>query len=193
MTLSATTTAETLGEKMKPDGGPTPAPSVQSLERLAFKPSSRLRNAKVKHAELILFTTELSVMLDSGVVLSDALDAIVEQAENETFKMVIMEVSEAVKGGETFSRALTAYRKVFNAMFISMVEASEASGKMAEMLQVLSGYLNFESETRKRIKGALTYPFIIALMAVACFAEVYENLRGPRRRITEAYANISWL
>ena len=127
----------------------------------------QLHKAKVKRAELILFTTQLSVMLDSGVVLSDALDAIAEQAEHGAFKAIIMDVAETVKSGENFSKALTDYPRVFNSMFISMVRASEASGRMAEMLTVLSGYLNFESETRKRIKGALTYPFIMALMAVA--------------------------
>ena len=123
-------------------------------------------------------------MLDSGVVLSDALDAIAEQAEYGTFKMIIMDVAETVKSGENFSKALAGYPKVFNTMFISMVKASEASGRMAEMLSVLSGYLNFESETRKRIKGALTYPFYNGINGrggnrdfdVFCFAEVYEDL-----------------
>lgn len=123
--------------------------------------------SKPGHTELILFTTQLSVMLDTGVVLSDALDAIAEQLDNEQFKNVILDVAQTVKHGETFSNALAEYPPIFNPMFISMVQASEASGKMAEMLKVLSGYLEFESETRKRIKNALTYPFIMAMMAVA--------------------------
>lgn len=129
-----------------------------------------LSKVKVRPAELILFTTQLSVMLDSGVVLSDALDAISESSSvstNTAFRSVIAAVADKVKSGDSFSKALTAYPKIFSVMFISMVTASEASGKMAEMLTVLAGYLNFESETRKRIKGALTYPFIMALMAVA--------------------------
>jgi type IV pilus assembly protein PilC len=147
---------------------------------------NRLSRAKVKHAELILFTTELSVMLDSGVVLSDALDAIAEQAEHGRFKMIIMEVADKVKGGETLSKALSGYPKVFSAMFISMVRASEASGKMAQMLQVLSGYLNFESQTRKQIKGALTYPFIMALMAVAATGTLMFFVLPRFMRIYEA-------
>ena len=156
----------------------------------------KLHTAKVKPAELILFTNQLSVMLDSGVVLSDALDAIAEQAEQGTLKMIIMDVSETVKGGENFSKALSAYPRVFNSMFISMVEASEASGKMAEMLSVLSGYLNFELETRKNIKGALTYPIIMALMAVAAtgtlmffvlprFMRIYEAKGAALPKITQ--------
>jgi len=164
--------------------------------------TQRLYTAKVKQAELIMFTTQLSVMLDSGVVLSDALDAIAEQAEQGVFKMIILDVTETVKGGENFSEALTSYPKVFNSMFISMVKASEASGKMPEMLSVLSGYLDFEAETRKRIKGALTYPFIMALMAVAAtaimmffvlprFTKIYETRGAALPKITQILVSLS--
>jgi len=166
---------------------------------------SALSGAKVKQVELILFTTQLSVMLDSGVVLSDALDAIAESAlwrKHGTFKMVILDVAEKVKSGENFSKALADYPKVFNSMFISMVKTSEASGKMAEMLGVLSGYLSFESETRKRIKGALTYPFIMALMAVAAtgtlmffvlprFMGIYEARGAALPKITQILVSFS--
>ncbi len=165
---------------------------------------SRLRGAKAKSDELIMFTTQLSVMLDSGVVLSDAMDAIAEQAENNAFKMVMLEVSESVKGGEFFSNSLSEYPKVFSSMYISMVRASEASGKMAQMLQVLAGYLNFESETRKRIKSALTYPFIMALMAVAAtgtlmffvlprFMKIYEARGAALPKLTQILVGFSGL
>lgn len=157
---------------------------------------------KIKQSELILFTTQLSVMLDSGVVISDALDAIAEQTEHGIFRMIIIDVAGTVKGGETFSKALSDYPRVFNSMFISMVRASEASGKMAEMLSVLSSYLNFESETRKRIKSALTYPFIMALMAVAAtgtlmffvlprFMRIYESKGAALPRITQLLVGFS--
>jgi len=164
--------------------------------------TQRLAGVKVKQPELILFTTQLSVMLDSGVVLSDALDAIAEQADREGFKAVITSLADAVKGGEPFSRALAEHPRIFNPMFISMVKASEASGRMPEMLNVLSGYLNFESETRKRIKGALTYPFIMALMAVAAtgtlmffvlprFMRIYEAKGAALPKITRVLVGFS--
>lgn len=146
----------------------------------------RLHNSKVKQTDLILFTTQLSVMLESGVVLSDALDAIAEQAGSEIFKMIIMDVSDGVKSGETLSYVMIKYPRVFNPMFISMVKASEASGTMAEMLNVLSGYLNFETETNKRIKGALTYPIIMALMAVAATGTLMFFVLPRFMRIYEA-------
>ncbi len=178
--------------------------SYQPLSRQVNQSYNRLYNANVKSPELIMFTTELSVMLDSGVVLSDALDTIAEQIQNEKFKMIVMDVAEAVKSGENFSKALSAYHKVFNPMFISMVRASEASGRMAEMLSLLSGYLDFECETRKRIKGALTYPFIMALMAVAAtgtlmffvlprFMRIYESREAALPKITQILVGFSRL
>ncbi|OHB55167.1 MAG: hypothetical protein A2173_00360 [Planctomycetes bacterium RBG_13_44_8b] len=180
------------------------ANSSQPSGRQINQSYNRLYNVKVKRTELIMFTTELSVMLESGVILSDALDTITEQIEQETFRMIIMDVAKTVKSGETFSKALSAYPKVFNSMFISMVKASEASGRMSEMLNVLSGYLDFESETRKRIKGALTYPFIMAMMAVAAtgtlmffvlprFMRIYESREASLPKITRVLVSFSGL
>jgi len=196
MAVLATETTETFDETV-PAQTPAQAAECQTVE-----PFNRLHAAKVKQTELILFTTQLEVMLDSGVALSDAIDAIVEQTEPGTFKMIIMDVTETIKSGENFSTALTAYPKVFNSMFISMVKASEASGRMVEMLRVISGYLNFEAETRKRIKGALTYPFIMALMAVVAtgilmffvlprFMKIYEARGAELPKITQVLVSFS--
>ncbi len=117
-------------------------------------------------------------------------------------RTVLLDVSEKVKGGDNFSKALAVYPKVFNAMFISMVKASEASGKMAEMLSVLSGYLDFEDSIRKQIKSALTYPFIMALMAVAAtgtlmffvlprFTKIYEARGAALPKLTQILVGFS--
>lgn len=164
--------------------------------------ASNPRRVKVKQSELIFFTTQLAVMLDSGVVLSDALDAVVEQSDPGTFRMVISDVAEAVKRGQSFSTSLAPYPKVFNSMFISMVKASEASGKMVEMLQLLSEYLNFEEETRRRIKGAMMYPIVMAIMAVVAvsvmmffvlpkFTRIYEARGAALPKITQILLSLS--
>jgi len=196
MTPTATKTAETSDF--------TKDFTAESKDNRAHLSSSISVNpaVKVKSSELILFTTQLSVMLDSGVVLSDALDAIAEQSQEGKFKAVVMDIAETVKSGEHFSKAMSTYPRIFNPMFISMVKASEASGKMVEMLEVLSGYLNFEAETRKSIKGALTYPFIMALMAVAAtgtlmffvlprFMKIYEAKGAALPKITQILVGFS--
>ena len=81
--------------------------------------------AHVKQAELVLFTTQLSVMLDSGVVLSDAIEAIGQRMRPGTFQDVIDDVAGRIRNGENFSATLMAYPKIFNTMFVSMVRAAK--------------------------------------------------------------------
>jgi type IV pilus assembly protein PilC len=164
--------------------------------------AERLAHFRAKSNDLILFTTQLAIMLDSGVILSDALDAIAEQAADSKFKAVILDLSERVKGGETFSKALSCYPGTFNSMFISMVRASEASGRMVEMLTVLTGYQGFEADTRKQIRSALTYPFIMVLMAIAAtgtlmffvlprFMRIYAARGAELPKLTQVLVGVS--
>jgi len=161
-------------------------------------------NLKVKQSELILFTTQLSVMLESGVVLSDALEAITQQMKPGTFKIILTDIVGTINSGESFSVALMPYPRVFNSMFVSMVRASEASGKMPEMLNVLSGYLNADAETRKQVKGAMIYPFIMLLMAVSAtgslmffvlprFTKIYEAKGAALPKLTQVLVSFSQL
>ena len=162
----------------------------------------RLSRVRAKSSDLILFTTQLAIMLDSGVILSDALDGIAEQAADVRFQAILLDISERVKGGDTFSKALSCYPGTFNSMFVSMVRASEASGKMVEMLSVLTGYLGFEADTRKQIKSALTYPFIMVLMAIAAtgtlmffvlprFMRIYAARGASLPKLTQVLVGVS--
>jgi len=209
--VSLSSTAENQADtRENPPSPQTPAAAGENVDNdsddsdslYAGRDVDSLKNLRIKRSELIFFTTQLSVMLDSGVVLSDALDAIAEQTDEGAYKVIVESIAGAVKNGEPFSRALLAYPRVFNPMFISMVKASEASGRMAEMLGVLSGYQHFESETRKQVKGALTYPFIMALMAVAAtgtlmffvlprFINIYEARGAALPKITQLLVNFS--
>ena len=167
-------------------------------------PPSEVSRVRVKPSELILFTTQLSVMLDSGVVLSDALEAIAEQDRPGVFRAVIRDIAVRIKTGDSLSDALSRYPRTFNSMFISMVKASEASGKMPHMLDVLSSYLNADAETRKQVKGAMIYPVIMLLMAVAAtgslmffvlprFTRIYESRGVALPKITQMLVNCSKL
>ena len=162
------------------------------------------KRVRVKQAELILFTTQLSVMLESGVVLSDAIEAIGQQMRPGTFQEVVQNLGGRIKNGESFSSALAMYPRVFNSMFVSMVRASEMSGRMSGMLDVLSGYLNADAETRKQVKGAMIYPLIMLLMAVAAtgslmffvlprFTKIYESRGAALPKLTQILVNGSQL
>ena len=109
------------------DQNPREDENVLAGRRISLPNPRNVSRLKVKQAKLIMFTTQLSIMLDSGVVLSDALDAISEQTEVSPFQTLVIDIAETVKSGETFSNTLSRYPRIFNSMFISMVKASEAS------------------------------------------------------------------
>ena len=179
-----------------------PAAILQTAEIQARPlPTAASRMSKT---EVITFTNQLSVMLASGVVLTDAMDAIAEKARPSAGKAVIEDLSHRIKGGESFSTALAGYPRIFDSMFISMVKASEASGKMPEMLDVLGGYLNAEAETRKQVKGAMIYPFIMILMAIAAtgtlmffvlpsFTVIYQSRGASLPKLTQVLVSFSQL
>ena len=160
------------------------------------------KKVKVKSAELILFTTQLSVMLESGVVLSEAIEGIAIQLKPSPFKTIVTNIASNINSGISFSAALSEYPKVFNSMFISLVKASEASGKMPEMLDVLSQYLNDEEQTKKQVQGAMIYPIIMVIMAIVAtttlmvfvlprFTKIYEARGAALPVLTQALVSCS--
>ena len=164
--------------------------------------SSVAAYVKVSDPELIFFANQLSIMIESGVILSEALEAIALQTKAGAFKAILEEITEKIKTGQSFSDSLAAYPGVFSSMFVSMVRASELSGKMSEMLDVLSQYLNAESETKKQIKGAMIYPLIMLLMSIAAtgslmffvlprFTKIYESRGADLPGLTQVLVNCS--
>jgi type IV pilus assembly protein PilC len=113
---------------------------------------------KIKKDDIIFFAAQLAVMVDTGVPLSEALDMIASQSEHTGMKKLLAEVSEDVKGGIEFSKALEKHPRQFDTLFVSLMRASEASGTMGPMLQRVSDYMEEQRKTRKRIKGAMIYP-----------------------------------
>ncbi len=178
---------QTTTDKSSSSSARRPAtPPRPGTHRPSAPPPPALVSAHIRRPEIILFTTQLSVMLDSGVVLSDAMEAVSEQMHPGPFRDILVDVAARIKNGESFSSALAVYPRAFDTMFVSMVKASEATGKMAHMLDVLSGYQNADAETRKQVKGAMIYPLIMLLMAVAAtgslmffvlprFTKIYES------------------
>ena len=140
---------------------------------------------RVRRDEIIFFANQLAVMVDTGVNLTEALDAIAEQTDNLSLKAVVRDLGDEVKGGCEFSQALARHPKVFSPVFVALIKASEASGTMGQMLQRISIYMTQEREIRKRIKGAMTYP---VCMLVFCVLVVVGMLVFILPRFQKIYA-----
>ncbi len=138
---------------------------------------SDLLNArkKVKPEELEGFTTQLSVLIDSGIPLITALDAMIDQVETAAMKKVVQGVVDRVNGGLPLSDSIAAFPGVFNTMYVNMVRAGETAGVLDEILRRLAGFIQRDMETAKNIKKALRYPKMVggALAAAIVGATVF--------------------
>ena len=112
----------------------------------------------VKRVDVIFFATQLAVMVDTGVPLTDALEAIGSQSPNMGLRALVKNLAEDVRGGVEFSAAMEKYPKIFSNLFVALIKASEASGTMGQMLQRVSEYLEEEQKIRKKVIGAMMYP-----------------------------------
>jgi type II secretory pathway component PulF len=125
------------------------------------------KHTKIKREELIHFTMQVSVMVDTGVPLSDALHSLSEQAFSETFVAVLKTIDQDVTGGKDFSSALEKFPRIFPNFYVSLVRASEVSGTMGAMLRKLADYLVSQREMTKKVKGALIYPGFMFVMSIS--------------------------
>ena len=125
-----------------------------------------LFSRRVSKQEIIYTTSQLAIMVDTGITLSAALAGIVAQEENPTLKKVLDELKISVEGGEDFSAALARYPKLFGKTYVSLVKASEATGSMGSMLDRIAGYLRKEVETRGKVRAAMAYPTVMMFMAI---------------------------
>jgi len=125
-----------------------------------------LLGGRVAKQEIIYTTSQLAIMVDTGITLSSALEGIVEQEKNPTLRKVLCELKDAVESGEDFSTALARHPKLFDKTYISLVKASEATGTLGPMLDRIAGYLRKEVETRGKVRAAMAYPTVMMVMAV---------------------------
>ena len=114
-----------------------------------------VRTISVK--EKILFTSQLAVLLKAGVPLLQSLELLVEQFTGSARSMLVS-IKDEVKQGTSLADALKQYPKSFDQIYVQLVRAGEASGKLELILERLTSYLERREELRKRITGALTYP-----------------------------------
>ena len=121
---------------------------------------------RVTRSDIVEFASQMAVMVDAGVPLSNALEGLAAQSENPTLKTMLDNVQQGVQGGDDLSSSLARYPKHFDRAFVNLVRASEASGSLGPMLERIATQYRTDAETRSRIKGALIYPAAMMTMCV---------------------------
>jgi type IV pilus assembly protein PilC len=115
--------------------------------------------------ELAVFTRQFSVMIDAGLPLVQCLEILAGQQENKVFQKVLTGTRGAVEGGSTLSAAMRQYDKVFDPLYVNLVEAGETGGILDTILQRLSSYIEKNVKLKRAVRSALVYPVAVLLVA----------------------------
>lgn len=119
---------------------------------------------RVKSGELSALTRQLSILLGAGVALVSALEALISQLTNPTFKKIVAEVKESVNQGNSLAFALSKHPKVFSQVYVNMVRAGEASGSLDVVLDRLAEFSEHQEALRGRFRAALAYPIFMCVV-----------------------------
>ncbi|MDD5424193.1 MAG: type II secretion system F family protein [Candidatus Omnitrophica bacterium] len=132
-----------------------------------FKATASIGGDKASMDDLVIFSRQLATMVDAGIPLVGALDALQDQMEKAGFKNIVRKVRDSVEGGLSLSEALSKQPNVFSSFFINMVRAGESSGNLDEILDRVAIYMEKTIALIRKVKSSLIYPAVVIFMAIA--------------------------
>ena len=141
----------------------------------------------VKPEDVMIFSKQFATMVKAGLPILNVLTMLRDQIEHPTMKEIIEDVRKSLEGGITLSKCFERYPKIFDNVYINLIKAGEASGKLDTFLLKLVDSLEKREKVKKKIKGALTYPVVMFSVAITVtvfmlikvvpvFAKMYEGM-----------------
>lgn len=142
---------------------------IEAKELNAFTDISQIAvfKKKVKVKDLAIFCRQFSIILEAGVPIATALDVLREQTSNPTLKQSISDIYEDIQKGIALSVAMKKHSNIFPEILIYMVESGELSGLLDKTFIRMAEQFEKENKLHNKIKGAMTYPIIVLIVAVA--------------------------
>jgi type IV pilus assembly protein PilC len=157
---------------------------------------------KVSEKDLVLFTRQFSTMIDAGLPLVQCLDILSKQAENKRFATAIVEIRKDVEGGTTFADGLRKYPRIFDDLYVNLVQAGEIGGVLDATFARLAGYIEKARSLKGKVKSAMVYPSAIIFVAVSVviflmifvipvFAQMFQDFGGTLPWPTQLVISLS--
>jgi type IV pilus assembly protein PilC len=125
---------------------------------------------RVSTRDMVVFSRQFAVMINSGVPILQALQIMCEQTENNKLRRKLYEIRNHVEGGSSLFDALSKHKDVFDALYTNMVNAGETGGILDVVLNRLSEYIEKAANLKAKVKGAMIYPAVVSFVAVAVIA-----------------------
>ena len=122
---------------------------------------NNLFGSKVKLKDMVIFTRQLSTMINAGVPLVRSLNTLQSQTESKALKSHLVVISKDIEGGASFADSLEKHPEVFSPIYINMVRAGEAGGILDEILKKLALQQEKDAKIKQKFKSAMTYPTIL--------------------------------
>ena len=144
-------------------GGAARPPAVTARGRRRGISFGRPVNAK----GLAIFTRQLATLVKAGMPILRSLEVLARQEKRPAFKRVIEEIADTIRAGGNFSDGLAAHEKVFDRLYVNMVKAGEAGGVLDTVLERLAVFMEKAQRLKRKIKGALVYPTVVVIVAIA--------------------------
>ena len=119
---------------------------------------------RIKTKDRVVFSRQLATLIGAGLPLSQSLHTVVEQTDNTRMKSVVQDILTSVEGGKALAEAFSRHPDVFDSVFISLVEAGEASGTLDRALERIAAQQEKDAEMMGKIKGAMIYPAIVMVV-----------------------------
>jgi type IV pilus assembly protein PilC len=177
---------------------------AHSLRELPASGEEGMRTAfkKIKPRSMQVFSRQFATMIEAGLNIVAALVILEEQTDDMYLAEVISELRADVEGGLLLSQAMARHPKVFNTLYVSMVQAGEASGMLDHVLDRVAEQIEKETKIKRRVKGAMVYPTVVFTFAtlvliamlmfiVPIFAKIFTSLGGHLPMLTQLVVNAS--
>lgn len=126
-----------------------------------------LFSPRVRLSEISGMTRQLSTLVTAGFPLTSALNTMLPQLPKESFRRVLSNVKDGIEEGNSFADSLARYPAIFSNIYINMVRAGEASGTLGIVLDRLADIFEKQNKLNKRVRSAMAYPILMALIGVA--------------------------
>jgi type IV pilus assembly protein PilC len=157
---------------------------------------------KLKARDLSVFTRQFATMIDAGLTIVQCLDIQAQQSESKVLRNTLRTIKQDVEGGSTLAEALGKHPKIFDDLYVNMVQAGETGGVLNAILNRIALFIEKASKLKKKVKGAMIYPcaiIIVAIVVVAIllifvipvFAELYGSMGKALPAPTQITINIS--
>lgn len=181
-----------------------PKLSFMAAQALAKQKSfeKKSKNYGLPMQDLAIFTSQLAALISAGLPLVASLEALQEQTQNPVFRVIIRDIRLDISAGSSFSSALKKFPRAFPTLLISMVEAGEASGALAEILGKVAGYFEANVKLTKKVKSAMTYPIaviglaivlvnVLLIFVIPVFADMFKDFGAKLPAPTQMLIDVS--